>query len=136
MNTTAAVNNDVHGHEIVPEEDNTRMLDEQPEEYSVTRSKENTVQNDGLTDDVNMSDSEPPSPKTPFPHLPSPDSLPTPSTKTMPEPSERRLTIASLCNPNDEVADIRQLEPQADSLFSNNLDAVRKPSWIKDSSCE
>jgi len=136
---TAAINNDVHqentsnGYEIVPE-DNTCMLDEQPEEYSATRSKENTIQDDRLTDNANMSDPEPPSPKTPFPHLPSPDPSPTPSTETMPEPNECRLTIASLCNPNDEVADIRQ--PQASSLFSNNLDAVRKPSWIKDSSCE
>ena len=139
ITTTVAIDNDVHRentsneYEIVPE-DNICMLDEQLEEYSATRAKENTIQDDGLTDDANMSDPEPPFPKTPFPHRPSPDPLPTPSTETMPEANECRLTIASLCNPNDEVADIWQ--PQASSLFSNNLDAVCKPSWIKDSSCK
>jgi hypothetical protein len=62
------------------------------------------------------------------------DPSPTPSTESTPEPNEGRPNIASLCNPYDEGTDIRQ--PQASSLFSKNLDAIRKPSWIKDSNCE
>ena len=74
-------------------------------------------------EDTDMPDAEPPSSE---PLL----SLPTSTTK----PNQPRLNIASLCNPMDEVADIRP--PQATSLFDKNLDAVYKPSWMKDYRCK
>jgi hypothetical protein len=98
-------------------EDNPSMSNEHPE-------------------DADMSDGEldpkPPFPKPLFPHLSFPDTLPAPVTEPTSEPNGRRLNIASLCNPNEEVTEIRQ--PQSSSLF--DLDAVHKPAWIKDSSCE
>jgi hypothetical protein len=50
------------------------------------------------------------------------------------KPNERRLDIASLCNPMVEIPEIRQ--SQASSLFDKNIDAVHKPSSIQDCSCE
>jgi len=65
---------------------------------------------------------------------PSPDPLPTSSTNQTPEPIKHRQNIASLCNPNNEESDIRS--PQLSQPFLNNLDAVRKPFWIGESTCE
>ena len=67
---------------------------------------------------------EPPSP------LPPSTAIPTSTGR----PNERRLDIASLCNPMVEIPEIRQ--SQASSLFDKNIDAVRKPSSIQDCSCE
>ena len=45
-----------------------------------------------------------------------------------------RLNIASICNPNHEVPDIRQ--GQTPELFGNDLNTVQIPSSVKDSTCE
>jgi len=47
------------------------------------------------------------------------------TTEPTPDPKPGRMNIASLCNPMDEVPDIRQL--QASSLFDNDLDDIHKP---------
>ena len=82
---------------------------------------------DDNAEDSNTSGAQPPSFEPPSP-------LPPSTAEPILEPIHRRLTIASLCNPMDEVVDIRQ--PQASSLFDRNLDAAHKPSWIKDYTCE
>ena len=56
------------------------------------------------------------------------------TTEPTADPNQGGLDIASLCNPMNEIADIRQ--PQASSLFDKNLDAIHKPFRIKDHSCE
>lgn len=76
----------------------------------------------GCQEDSHMSDAQPPSSELPS------------TTELTPEPNQRRLTIASLCNPINEPVDIRKFE--ASSLFDVNIDPVHKPAWIKNSSCE
>ncbi len=51
-----------------------------------------------------------------------------------PEPTEHRLNIASICNPNNEDSDIRQ--DCTSELFDGNLNAVQIPSWVKNATCE
>lgn len=70
------------------------------------------------TDDMDTSDYRPPSS----------------ATTTEPNKLQRRLDIASLCHPMEEVVGIRQ--PQEFTLFDKDLDAVHKPSWIKKETCE
>lgn len=81
-----------------------------------------TYEDSECPESLQMSDAQPPS------------STIEPTPETTPGPSQHRLTIASLCNPMDEAVDIRQF--QVSPLFDENLDAVHKPSWTKDSSCE
>jgi hypothetical protein len=83
----------------------------------------------GCPEDAHMTNTQPLSSEHP-----PPDPSSTSSTQPTPEPNQGRLSIASLCNPMHEAVDIRQF--QASPLFDQNLDAVHKPSGIKDSSCE
>jgi hypothetical protein len=90
---------------------------------SELHNKRQQTPDTGCPEDTDMPDAEPLSSDPSF-------SIPTSTTK----PNQPRLSITSLCNPMDEVADIRP--PQASSLFDMNLDAVYKPSWMKDYRCE
>lgn len=65
--------NTSNGNEVALDDD-AHMIDDQPEEYSATRSEENTMQGEGCPEDAEMSDARPHSSHIP----PSPDSLPTP----------------------------------------------------------
>lgn len=51
-----------------------------------------------------------------------------------PNPTEGRINISFLCNPNDEELDLRQ--PSTSQLFGNDFSSVQKRSWAKDSTCE
>src|SRR6266446_5664276 len=68
------------------------------------------------------------------PSSPIPSSESNTITSQTPNPSERRLDIASICNPNHEVPAIRH--HQTSKLFGDNLNAVQTPSWVKGSACE
>ena len=52
----------------------------------------------------------------------------------MPNPTEHRLNISFLCNPNDEEPNLRQ--SSISELFGDNLSSVQKRSWATDSTCE
>ena len=51
-----------------------------------------------------------------------------------PNPTEHRMNISVLCNPNDEEAILRQ--SSISELFGNNLSSIQKRSWATDSTCE
>jgi len=51
-----------------------------------------------------------------------------------PTPTEPRINISFLCNPNDEELELHQ--PSISELFGDNLSSVQKQSWAKDSTCE
>lgn len=51
-----------------------------------------------------------------------------------PNPTEPKMNIAFLCNPQDEDPDLRQ--ESVSELFGSDLTSVHKRSWAKDSACE
>jgi hypothetical protein len=84
--------------------------------------------------DVSPEDSDTDMPDAQQPPREPPSPLPPSTSKPTSKPNQRSLDIASLCNPMVEIPEIRQ--HQTSSLFDENLDAVHKPSSIKDCSCE
>ena len=78
---------------------------------------DNMVSNETGMDDAIMSDP--------------PASSPTPDAQSN---TNRRLTIAALCNPNDEDPYIRP--PPASEPIDQNLETNHLPSWVKGCKCE
>jgi len=83
----------------------------------------NSAETDIHPDDVDMMDAHPSS-------SPSPDSI----EPQIQQPQERKLTLAFLCNPNDEDTSLRG--NHTSELFSNVLDSVHKRTLDDEYDCE
>ena len=83
----------------------------------------NSAETDIHPDDVDMTDAH-------LPSSPSPDSI----EPQIHQPAERRLTLAFLCNPNDEDTSLRG--NHTSELFSDVLDSVHKRTLDDEYDCE